>query len=129
MPPSLINKVRLFCEDESFEREFEQFARDNYDVFEPLAQMGKNDEQPVEFYDVYNQYLAKFETRIEEFVIKEGYSPKDFFEECKRVLDDEDLIGTEKFFIEFLLASSEYESFIMLMRGEVMSISRERSKK
>ena len=60
---------------------------------------------------------------------QEGYSTKDFFQECKSILDDDDVFGTERFFIEFLLASSEYDSFIMLMTAEMKTIDKERQKK
>ena len=126
---SLIEKVRTFCESNAFEGEFEAFAREHADLFMPLLQLQKGDEHPVEFYEVYNMYLSKFEKRIENFLVDQGFSSKEFFDECKEILDDDELIGTERFFIEFLLASSEYDSFIMLMRGEMIDINRQRMRK
>jgi hypothetical protein len=38
---------------------------------------------------------------------------------CHRILDGDDLLGSQRFFIEALLATSEYETFFMLMRGEM----------
>jgi hypothetical protein len=121
---SLIEKVRDFCESNTFEGEFEEFARQHQDLFMKLLTMERGDEHPVEFYDVYNRYLSIFEGRIERFVTQLGFVPKDFFDECKGVLEDDDVVGSERFFIEFLLASSEYDSFIMLMRGEMQDINR-----
>ena len=68
--PSLIQRVQVFCETHEFEVEFESFAREHSDVFQRLLHLNKGDEHPIEFYDVYNLYLAKFEGRIEEFVVQ-----------------------------------------------------------
>ena len=41
--------------------------------------------------------------------------------------DNEQLLSSERFFIEMILATSEYENFYLLMRAEMQSISRARA--
>ena len=42
-----------------------------------------------------------------------------FYAECRRILDGDVVCGTNRFFIEALLATSEYEVFYSLMRSEM----------
>ena len=85
-------------------------------------------EHPLEFFDVYKKYLTTFEGKIEDFIIEMGYEPKDFYSECRNVLDDEDLWGSKRFFIEMLLATSEYEHFFVLMQSEMRTLKQSASK-
>ena len=77
------------------------------------------DEHPLEFHDVYREYLSRFEGKIERFIVSEGYDPLAFYAECKDILENGDVFGTKRFFVEALLATSEYDSFFMLMKGEM----------
>ena len=43
----------------------------------------------------------------------------EFFEECKYILETDDLYGSKRFFIETMLATSEYENFFILMKAEM----------
>ena len=51
--------------------------------------------------------------------MQEGYTVKQFYAECHRIIDDDIVYGSKRFFIEALLATSEYEIFYALMRGEM----------
>ena len=44
---------------------------------------------------------------------------KQFYDDCRRIIDDDIVYGSKRFFVEALLATSEYEIFIVLMRGEM----------
>jgi hypothetical protein len=44
---------------------------------------------------------------------------REFYDECRIVLEDEETFGRKKFFIETMLAISEYENFFLLMQSEV----------
>lgn len=65
---SLIEQVRNFCMSSQLEEEFEQFARDNQDVFMSSLEMKENEEHPLAFHEVYQKYLQKFERSIENFI-------------------------------------------------------------
>ena len=78
-----------------------------------------SDEHPMVYYDVYKAYLDRFEGKIEKFIVDQGYDVKDFYLECQSILNSDDVYGAKRFFVEALLATSEYESFYMLIRNEV----------
>jgi hypothetical protein len=125
----LLTKVQEFCTSSSFEQEFESFAKEHSDTFMASLDYSSNEgEHPLEFFEVYQAYLKKFEGKIEDCIIDLGYEPKDFYSECRNVLEDEDLWGSKRFFIEMLLATSEYEHFFVLMQSEMRSLKQSESK-
>ena len=77
------------------------------------------DEHPLEFHNVYREYLQRFERKIEVFIEESGFRPVDFYNECQELLESENVFGSRRFFIEALLATSEYDSFFSLMRSEM----------
>ncbi len=48
-----------------------------------------------------------------------GFSIGDFFDQCKEILDNDEVFGTKRFFIETMMAISEYDNFFMLMKAEM----------
>mmetsp|Transcript_1753 Transcript_1753/g.2747 ORF Transcript_1753/g.2747 Transcript_1753/m.2747 type:complete len:131 (+) Transcript_1753:149-541(+) len=116
----LLVSVQKFCTSDDFEAEFEAFAKEHSDTFASAVDYKCDGaEHPVEFFDVYRDYLSRFEGRIEGFIIDLGYSPKDFYTECKDILEEEDVFGDLRWFVEKLLAVSEYEQFFALMQSEM----------
>lgn len=65
---SLVSKVQAFCTANEFEQAFEDFALEHYDAFEGSTEMKENSEQPLEYYEIYNAYLRRFEAKIERFI-------------------------------------------------------------
>ena len=63
--------------------------------------------------------MKRFERKIELFIESEGYDPVAFYGECKHILQNDGAFGTKRFFVEALLATSEYDSFFTLMKGEM----------
>ena len=53
----------------------------------------------------------------------------EFYRQCKEVLDDEECSGETRFFVEALLATTEYDMFFPLMQAEMYSHRRQRNKK
>lgn len=88
-------------------------------------------EHPMEWHTTYLEYLHTFEGKIERFISSAGYEIHDFYEECKNILAvaedcDQGNVDTDvqcpvetRFFLEALLATSEYTTFIYLMKGEM----------
>jgi len=103
----------------AFEEEFEAFAKEHAHIFLPSLDMKEGDEQPLEFHEVYRKYLSKFEILIEDFISANGFTLKAFYQECKEIMDNTELFGSQKFFIETMLATSEYDTFLMLMKSEM----------
>ena len=54
---------------------------------------------------------------------------EEFYRECRKILDDDEVFGSRRFFIETLLATSEYEYFFILMKGEMLRINDRRLRK
>lgn len=69
--PDILDVVQKFCTSPQFETEFEEFAKDNADVFRDAGSFSVHSkEHPLEFHQVYRQYLSKFEGMIEDFIEK-----------------------------------------------------------
>mmetsp|Transcript_5258 Transcript_5258/g.5396 ORF Transcript_5258/g.5396 Transcript_5258/m.5396 type:complete len:156 (-) Transcript_5258:227-694(-) len=114
----ILEIVQSFCTSNDFEGDFESFADENAEDFENVLDFTCEDEHPHVFHNAYRKYLEYFEKKIEKFIKKEGYTAREFYEECKIVLDDPDCPGEDRFFVEALLATSEYDTFFMLMKSE-----------
>ena len=69
------------------------------------------------------QYLRHFEGKLHSYIEREcDSSVEDFYDQCHAVLDDLDLYHPKRFFIEALLATTEYQIFFSLMVGEVRKL-------
>lgn len=117
----VVDLVQEFCLSKNLERDFEDFAIEHSDVFMQAVEF-KDDhgEHPLEFYEVYKKYLSKFEGKISDFIIDNGYTINEFYKTCQDILEDEEVFGTRRFFVETMLATSEYENFYTLMKSEMM---------
>ncbi len=51
---------------------------------------------------------------------------KNFYEECRDIMDNEDIYGLDKFFVEALLATSEFDTFMYLIHSEMAKFRRHR---
>ncbi|KAJ1445960.1 hypothetical protein M885DRAFT_548224 [Pelagophyceae sp. CCMP2097] len=127
MPPriegDILEQVRLICMSAGFEREFEMFAEEHIGPFTEAIECKSGDEefssreQGHEFYRVYQKYLAVFESKIEKHI--EDYGDlKDFQEEARKALDAQASGDPNRFFLEALLSTTEYDVFCSMMFGE-----------
>lgn len=117
----LLEKVMEFCVGSQFEQDFEAFAADKAPIFidAGILDMDEKAEYPLSFHDTYLDYLRKFEGKIERFIESMGSSLQDFMRQAREILEDSETYGAQRFFLEALLATSEYENFIQLMKGEM----------
>lgn len=117
---SVLAKVQQFCLSTSLEQDFEAFAKEHHEIFlQSLDFPPDSTEHPLEFHSVYQDYLRKFEGRIERFIESEGFTINQFYDECKNILENDKVYGSQRFFVEALMATAEYENFFMLMRSEM----------
>ena len=79
----LLEKVMEFCIGSSFERDFENFAEQNSRPFLKTLDMDEKAEHPLEFHDIYLDYLRKFEAKIERFIESTGYSIAEFYSQAR----------------------------------------------
>jgi len=122
----LLQRVMEFCIGSNFERSFEDFAEQNKTIFLQSLDMDEKAEHPLSFHDCYLDYLRKFESKIERFIEGTGWEITDFYKKARSLLESspgDDLgedDGAHRFFLEALLATSEYENFVTLMKGEMV---------
>lgn len=122
----VLQLVMEFAMSENFEKDFEDFAASHKDSFLKILIMDEGAEHPMEWHDIYMDYLRTFEGKIERFISSKGFEITDFYEECKTILEDDDAVfGETRFFLEALLATSEYQTFISLMKGEMLQFAAE----
>lgn len=111
-------KVQAFMMSDGLEREFEAFAAKHHEVFMDAIDKTQDDEHNHEYFEVYQQYLTEFEGKIQDFIRSEGGDLSDFRLAAERALKEADEDNPRRFFIEALLATTEYGVFLSLMRGE-----------
>jgi hypothetical protein len=121
-----MRKVQAFCMSNDIEQEFESFAKSHAHVFASAMGMKEGDEHPLQFHQAYLEYLEIFEKKIENYIISEGYTMKDFFKNAKYILDGGDATRSQRFFLETLMGISEYDQFFMLMKSELHVSTSER---
>jgi hypothetical protein len=92
-------QVYEFCTSSEFEGSFEAFSKEFSDIFMKVLDFNATDEHPLEFHDVYREYLDRFERKIESFIVDQGFDPLDFYRECQELLESDKVFGTRKFFV------------------------------
>ena len=122
----IVQLVMEFAMSENFEQDFEDFAASHKSSFIKILVMDTNAEHPMEWHEIYMEYLRTFEGKIERFIASVGFEINDFYEECKIILEDtKNVSGEARFFLEALMATSEYQTFITLMKGEMVQFMHE----
>lgn len=114
-----LEAVKEYCLSEGLETAFEDFCREQKDTFLKCLDLQPGDEHPIEFHTVYLDYLKRFEGKIERFVEAKNFKIIDLYRECSEILERDEVFGHNRFFVEALLATSEYENFYVLMRSEM----------
>mmetsp|Transcript_2984 Transcript_2984/g.5712 ORF Transcript_2984/g.5712 Transcript_2984/m.5712 type:complete len:176 (-) Transcript_2984:20-547(-) len=116
----VLSKVQTFCMSSDFEGQFDEFARSHASAFMPAVDMKPGDEHPMELYACYEEYLSHFEGKLHNYIESEcASSVEDFYDAAHGVLDSLSPFHPKRFFIEALLATTEYQVFFSLMVGEV----------
>lgn len=80
-----------------------------------------------QYYETYQEFLKLFEGKLEAVIDKEGSTTREFYEMCKKA----SRTGGSKWehdamFVNLLLATSEYSTFLELMRGEALDLEDEK---
>jgi len=70
------------------------------------------DEQKLEYTNVYNKFLKLFESKLEELLKEQNVTAKDFYLECRRLSEEED----DNEIVDFILALSDYQVFYNMMK-------------
>jgi hypothetical protein len=117
---ALLEKVAEFCMGKDFENQFDEFADTHAALFIPIVGKASADvEHELAYHDCFREYLEHFEGKIKRFIerIGEG-TEEEFYDECSDALDHLPEFHPQRFFIEALLATTEYPIFLTLMVGQ-----------
>lgn len=79
------------------------------------------------FFDTYRDYLDHFERRVEQHIVAAGATVGDFMAVAREALENASDFDPNRFFLEALLATTEYETFIVLMMNEAKRIRKQRN--
>eukprot|EP00903_Cladosiphon_okamuranus_P006344 g6214.t1 len=129
---ALLDKVQEFCTSQFLEEDFETFARAHHEPFLETAEEGEwtspaGVEHKLEFTEIYHLFLRHFEDKISGFLEDEaGGTAEQFQRECKDALAILDEFSPRRFFVEILLATTDYDRFYFLMVAEARKYRREK---
>lgn len=139
---SILEQVMDFCLSSGFEQRFRDFADRHARTF---AHADMEEEHPMSWHEAYQEYLKEFEGYIAgacislssgtlaiggyqthcwidaDFIVEQGSSLQEFYRQAKAALRDDEL-SSRRFFVEALLACTEYSEFVSLMREEAEEV-------
>ncbi|RHY05650.1 hypothetical protein DYB25_008963 [Aphanomyces astaci] len=124
-PPTIVDRViAFFFENEDFCRVFERFADSHCDIFDDKA-----DEMHLEYdnvhitqhwlyTDIYTQFTALFESKIEAFIESQGSTVDEFYALVKKVVSahDHNPHGTIAIYSRMLVATTDFDVFVVMMK-------------
>ncbi|KAG7392822.1 hypothetical protein PHYPSEUDO_014309 [Phytophthora pseudosyringae] len=107
----LVNKViAFFFDNDEFAHTFETFAELHCHAFDL-----DSDEMKLEYTDIYNEFLALFEQKLEAFIRSQGATVHEFYELVRRAYDVDRQSGTV-LCSEILVATADFDVFVLMMR-------------
>ncbi len=89
----IVQRVMEFAMSSDFEQSFEDFAKENAGAFECILDMEPGYEHPMEWHQIYLDYLKTFESKLEKFIEKIGYSLAEFYKDCQVILENGEVSG------------------------------------
>ncbi|CAM9473686.1 unnamed protein product [Scytosiphon promiscuus] len=116
----LVQKVSTyFYENESFIHVFEVFVETNAHKIDLTVE-----EMKLEYTDLYDEYQALFERKIEEFIQDQGFTVEDFYERLRQALD-RDPWSHEAVFAKIMTAVADFDIFMRMMREAAEGLPQE----
>ena len=116
----MISKVQeFFFADDSLTRSFEAFVKEKAGIID-----AESNEYKLEYTLLYNEFKSIFEAQIEGFIVdKLGVSINRFYEALKSKTD-EDAECNAAVFGQILLAVSDFDVFMTMMKEEAAASAR-----
>lgn len=104
----------------SFKQTLSDWASSHSSDFEEYVGLSYSDcEHKLHFRSLHTSYLKIFEKNITEFIVEEGYTIQDFFQECKDIMDDFGCALFEehedKWFVEAVVKAVDYRGWFEMM--------------
>uniref|UniRef100_A0A7S3K7D5 BART domain-containing protein n=1 Tax=Aureoumbra lagunensis TaxID=44058 RepID=A0A7S3K7D5_9STRA len=111
--------VEKICTNLELATEFEEFAESNIKPFLDYDEDEGKGEHSHDMYKVYLEYLDHFEKRIESEINKHSsVDVPSFYRKAREILDLSSPKNSHRFFLQALLSTAEYQTFLYLMRNE-----------
>ena len=101
---------KYFYEDSALGTEFESFVKERSVIIDL-----DTEEYKLAYTEVYNEYRALFERRMENHIVELGYSPVEFYKVLQEKIDS-DSNGSVALFAQILLGVTEFDIFMQMMR-------------
>lgn len=106
------------------ETELQNFTAENAELFagatELLASTGG--ECPLSWHQCFERYTKQYDDALDNFLRESGLNQEQFADAARIVLDNEAASMQMKFFLEALIAATDFGMFKTLMISEAMSI-------
>ncbi|KUF76044.1 Coiled-coil domain-containing protein [Phytophthora nicotianae] len=107
----LVNKViSFFFDNDEFAHTFETFAEHHCHAFDL-----DSDEMKLEYTDIYNEFLALFEEKLEAYIRSQGATVHEFYDMVRRAYETNRQSGTV-LCSEILVATADFDVFVLMMR-------------
>ena len=117
----LVAKVEAyFYENDDFAQLFERFAEEHAAVIDLGAAEFK-----LEYTEVYNKFLALFESSLSRFIEQQGGTIEDFYDEVRDGFETDEE-GDVAQFAKIMMATCDFDIFMMLMRETAETWQRKR---
>lgn len=102
-----IQRLETFCQQGDFQKFLQTLGDEHCLKFED-----DTDEQSLECYAIFQDYVQKLDVKLDEFLIAEKMEAEDMFKICQRAYkaDSENLVS-----LNWILASVEYPKFVAMM--------------
>lgn len=115
----LIGKVADHFFTDEFQAVIDGFISEHCRTFYGcLDAQVEGEDNKLEYWAVYQEFVKLFEAKLDEFLKAESSSSSEFYSLCKAVSNSGNDWGEDATFINLLVATSDYESFLRLMKEE-----------
>ena len=104
---SFITELVAFVAGENFQAMFESF------FIEHALQFSSAEEHQLHYYEIYQKFHGMFEGQLEGFCSRINVTQSEFMIQCRLAREKDD---RAKRYIDILLSSVEYETFVKLMK-------------
>lgn len=114
----LVSKVQeFFYANEALAQTFEEFVKRRAHIVD-LAAIERGDEYKLEYTEAFHEYTGLFEKHMEDFIVGTLRAPLPRFYSALKRKTDEDENSNEAIFGQILLAVTEFDVFMTMMREE-----------
>mmetsp|Transcript_1196 Transcript_1196/g.3401 ORF Transcript_1196/g.3401 Transcript_1196/m.3401 type:complete len:128 (+) Transcript_1196:41-424(+) len=109
--PAIFGELEEFFFADEFANDFETWAKGHSHKFS--SDVSISSEQKLEYMDVYKEFVAMYEGKLDSFVKAKGLDLATFQAACARELSEGE--SPNAFILRVIQATAEYETFLQMM--------------